>query len=131
MKKLVFAACATIFLASCGGGGEQPKEPAAEPVPEVKADDPSSNPDYKAGLALVAKNDCLTCHAVKEKITGPAYVEVAAKYAGAADTTITRLAQTIIQGGKGHWGEVPMTPPPTVTEDDAKAMVKYILLLKE
>lgn len=129
MKKMVsgIALIAAVALASCGGG-ETPKTPQEETV--VK-EDKSKNPDYEKGLALVGKSDCLTCHKVNEASTGPAYADVAAKYPDAADTTITRLANTIIKGGSGIWGSVPMTPHPAISEEDAKQMVKYVLLLKK
>ena len=90
----------------------------------------SSNPDYKKGLSLVAQNDCLTCHKVSGESTGPAYEKVAAKYSN-DDKTINMLAQKIIAGGSGNWGTIPMTPHPTLKVEDAKQMVKYILLLKK
>jgi len=80
---------------------------------------------------LVGQYQCITCHKIDEKLTGPAYRDVANKYAGADDATITKLAQKVISGGSGNWGEVPMTPHPNVSEADAKTMVKYILLLKK
>ncbi len=81
-------------------------------------------------MALIGKSDCLTCHKVREKLIGPAYQDVANKYES-TDANITMLASKIIAGGKGVWGEVPMTPHPTVSEADAKQMVKYVLLLKK
>ena len=127
IKKLMTICFAAAMLASCAES--QHSETSPEKATTSAVEDMSANPDYKKGLALVAQNDCLTCHAIKEKITGPAYAEIAAKYAGAADTTVTRLAQTIIKGGSGHWGTIPMTAHPTVTEEEAVQMVKYILLL--
>ena len=52
---------------------------AATPAAPAAAD-PSSNPDYAKGLALIASSDCLTCHKVDETSTGPAYRDVANKY---------------------------------------------------
>lgn len=121
-----------VLLAACIGCGETPKEgEAKDSEPTEVMDDLSANPDYQKGLALVAQNDCLTCHAIRETTTGPAYADISAKYAGADDAKITLLAQTIIKGGSGNWGPVPMTPHPGVSEEDAKQMVKYILLLKK
>jgi cytochrome c len=114
---------------ACADTAQEQKTPAA--VVEEKKDDLSSNPDYKKGLALVASHDCLTCHAVSQTTTGPAYADIAAKYAGADDAQITKLAQTIIKGGSGNWGQVPMIAHPDLSEEDAKAMVKYVLLLKK
>ena len=125
----LFLVCMGLLAAACADTAQEQKTPAA--VVEEKKDDISSNPDYKKGLALVAANDCLTCHTVSQTATGPAYADIAAKYAGAEDSVITRLVQTIIKGGSGNWGQVPMTPHPNLSEEDAKAMVKYVLLLKK
>ena len=125
-----------MLLISCGGGGENT---AAEKVEEAKessatatnANDPSQDPVYKKGLGLVAKSDCLTCHKIDEKLVGPTYRSVAEKYAGAPNDVITALAQKIIKGGVGNWGNVPMLAHPSLSQDDAETMVRYILLLKK
>ena len=124
---LAFFSAALLFTA-CGGESSGPTESAGV---EPKKEDVSSNPDYKKGLALVANNNCLTCHAINQTTTGPSYADIAAKYAGADDAQVTSLARKIIEGGMGVWGQVPMIPHPTLTEDEARAMVKYILLLKK
>ena len=90
----------------------------------------SDNPDYKKGLALVAGSDCLTCHKVSEKVIGPAYKDVAAKYEN-TDANIKMLAAKVIKGGGGNWGPVPMTPHPQLKQEDVEQMIKYILLLKK
>lgn len=130
IRKMFSAAILSLILISCGGDSNKADEKPATETTET-TEDLSSNPVYKTGLALVASSDCLTCHKVTEKVTGPAYADVAAKYANAADTTITRLAQKIIKGGSGDWGTVPMTPHSNLSEEDAIKMVKYILLLKK
>jgi len=101
---------------------------AAKPATPAAADQ-SANPDYQKGLALIAGSDCLTCHKVDETSTGPAYRDVANKYTS-DDATINTLADKVIAGGSGNWGSVPMTAHATISKDDAKAMVKYVLLLK-
>lgn len=95
-------------------------------TPEIR-----KNPDYQNGLALVSQSNCFTCHSVNEKLTGPPYREVAAKYAGMPDTIISHLAKKIIEGGNGVWGQIFMTPHPGISQADAEAMVKYILMLKK
>ena len=105
---------------------------AAEPAKTADApaaDDLSKNPDYVKGMTLIAGSDCLTCHKVDETVTGPAYREVANKYTN-DDATVEMLADKVIKGGSGVWGAVPMTAHDALSKDDAKAMVKYILLLK-
>ena len=130
MKKyLVLFAITGLVAAACGGNEEKKEEKAAEPAAAAPVADLSSNPDYTKGLELVGKSDCLTCHKVNDKLIGPSYKDVANKYE-ATEENISMLASKIIKGGKGVWGEIPMTPHPQISEDDAKAMVKYVLLLK-
>ncbi|HSU27134.1 MAG TPA: c-type cytochrome [Chitinophagaceae bacterium] len=85
---------------------------------------------YIKGIALVEKNKCMTCHFVDQPLTGPSYRDIANKYAGASKEKIDELAQKVITGGTGVWGEIFMTQHPDVSPEDARAMVKYILLLK-
>jgi cytochrome c len=90
----------------------------------------AGNPIYLKGTELFYKNDCGTCHADKVKMSGPSYAEIATKYN--ADTTmITTLANRIIKGGKGVWGEIPMTAHPNLSKEDAEALVRYIYLFRE
>lgn len=100
---------------------------SAENRPAV---DVTQTPEYKNGLALIGKNDCLGCHKVSETLTGPAYVEVAKRYAGKPGIEDS-LANKIIHGGSGNWGQVQMTPHQNLSHDDAVTMVKYILLLNQ
>jgi cytochrome c len=60
-----------------------------------------------ADLALATAKNCMACHAVDKKLVGPAYKEVAAKYAGQKDA-VDKLAVKIMKGGSGVWGPVPM-----------------------
>jgi len=135
MKKYLATLPLMILFAACGNNDNQQNSTnvnkdtavAQQPAP---ANDISANPDYQKGLALVAKSNCLTCHKISEKLIGPAYKDVANKYAG-KDTALNYLAHKVISGGKGVWGDVPMTPHPELSLDDAKQMVKYVLLLKD
>lgn len=99
--------------------------PAGEKTAKVEAPKAAM-----AGESLLKKSDCLACHNAKVKIVGPAYADVAAKYPATAEN-IDKLADKIIAGGSGAWGEVPMSPHPAVSKSDAKEMVKYILSLKK
>ncbi|ATN04791.1 hypothetical protein CRN76_04920 [Chryseobacterium indologenes] len=80
------------------------------------------------GFKLIEGADCLACHKIDSKLIGPSYQDVASKYTKA---DIERLAQKIIEGGKGNWGDIPMTPHEGLSKDDAQQMVKYILSLKK
>jgi len=83
-----------------------------------------------AGLALIKKNDCLTCHKVDQKVVGPAYQDVANKYTS-SPAVIDTLANKVIKGGSGNWGSIAMSPHPALSETDAQEMIKYILSLKK
>ncbi|BFO67310.1 c-type cytochrome [Chryseobacterium sp. KCF3-3] len=96
-----------------------------ETVPEATA---SSDASKHEGLKLIEGTDCLTCHKIDSKLIGPSYQEVAAKY---TDADLDMLAQKIIDGGKGNWGEIPMTPHTGLSKENARQMVKYILSLKK
>ncbi|MFN4117114.1 MAG: c-type cytochrome, partial [Inhella sp.] len=68
-------------------------------------------PAAQANLQLAQKNACMACHAVDKKVLGPAYQEVAKKYAGQKDAA-AQLAASIKKGGSGRWGPVPMPAQP-------------------
>jgi len=78
---------------------------------------------------LAQKKNCMACHAIDKKLVGPAYKDVAAKYAGQKDA-VDKLAQKVVKGGSGAWGAVPMPANPQVTEAEAKQLVQWILTLK-
>jgi cytochrome c len=79
------------------------------------------------GEALMAAADCKTCHKADMKLVGPSFKDIANKY---TEADIDKLADKIIKGGSGVWGDVPMTPHPAINPEDAKEMVKYILTQK-
>ena len=81
-----------------------------------------------ANADLAAKKNCLACHATDKKIVGPAYKEVAAKYAGQKDAA-AKLAEKIQKGGVGVWGQIPMPANP-VTADEAKQLATWVLTIK-
>jgi len=82
-----------------------------------------------ADQALATAKNCMACHAVDKKLVGPAYKEVAAKYAGQKDAA-DKLAAKIMKGGSGVWGPVPMPANPQVTEADAKKLAAWVLTIK-
>lgn len=79
-----------------------------------------------ANLQLATAKNCMACHAVDKKLVGPAYKEVAAKYAGQKDAS-DALAAKIIKGGVGVWGAIPMPPNAQVTPQEAKRLAIWIL----
>ncbi|MEO6150480.1 MAG: PQQ-dependent sugar dehydrogenase, partial [Mucilaginibacter sp.] len=86
------------------------------------------SPTYNYGKALVAKSDCKACHQINAISVGPAFVDVAKRYAGDKNA-VTRLANKIITGGGGVWGEHAMSAHPQLSMDDASEIVNYILAI--
>lgn len=82
-----------------------------------------------ADQALAQKNACMSCHGVDKKIVGPAFKEIAKKYAG-DKTAEAKLVAKVKTGGKGVWGEIPMPPNPQVKPEDAHKIVAWILSQK-
>lgn len=82
-----------------------------------------------ANADLAQKKNCMACHALDKKLVGPAYKEVAAKYAGDKDA-VAKLSAKVIKGGSGSWGQVPMPANPQVSEAEAKQLVTWILSVK-
>ena len=82
-----------------------------------------------ASAELAQKKNCMACHSIDKKVVGPAYKEVAAKYAGQKDAP-AMLATKILKGGSGTWGPVPMPANTQVSEAEAKQLVAWILTLK-
>ena len=81
-----------------------------------------------ANQELAQKKNCMTCHALDKKVVGPAYKEVAAKYAKDKDA-VKKLSEKIIKGGSGIWGPVPM-PANAVTPAEAETLAKWVLTVK-
>jgi cytochrome c len=82
-----------------------------------------------ASADLAKAKNCMACHATDKKLVGPAYKDVAAKYAGQKDA-VDKLAQKIIKGGSGVWGPVPMPPNANVSEAEAKTLAAWVLTVK-
>lgn len=138
-KKIIYLAAFILFSFACG---DTKQEPSTSKTSETEANTPPPPPptaatrkngisqeDYDKGLALVASSDCLTCHKLAEKFIGPSYKDVSNRYTAHPDT-LDRLATKIIKGGMGNWGQVPMTPHPTLSKEDAVQMVKYVLAVE-
>jgi len=79
-----------------------------------------------ANLQLAQKHACTACHAVDKKLVGPAYADVAKKYAGQKDAEAA-LAASIKSGGAGKWGPVPMPPQPQLSDADLKTLAAWVL----
>lgn len=106
-------------------------KPQEAPAVKATVKDPVAidQTDVKKGETLISKSDCFACHKANEKLLGPSYQEVAKKYKNTKDN-IDMLVNKIKAGGSGVWGAIPMSPHPTLSDDDARSMVQYILSIK-
>jgi len=82
-----------------------------------------------ADAQLAQKKNCMACHQADKKLVGPAFKDVAAKYAGNKDA-VALLSQKIMKGGAGVWGPVPMPANPQVSDAEAKQLAAWVLSLK-
>ncbi len=100
------------------------------PVRGVNTSGESAAPQAAAtvspDLALAQKSGCMACHGVNNKIVGPGYNEVQARYKDQPDAE-TRLVAKVRDGGQGVWGSVPMPPNAQLSVEETKMLVKWIL----
>lgn len=129
-------------LYACGGG--ESTETTTQPISNATTEEtaPAATTEAAApataeaaapkkdGQALINSSDCRTCHKDDSKLIGPAYQDVAKKYENNA-ANVKMLTEKIINGGQGNWGEIPMAGHPNLSQDDASAMVDYILSMKK
>ena len=106
--------------ALAGRAGEHASELAGRALGTVR-----SPAEASAGMALARKHACVSCHAVDQRLVGPSFKEIAARYRGGADAAA--LAGRMKSGGVGTWGPVPMPPQAHVGDPDLQALARWIL----
>ncbi|POA16782.1 cytochrome C552 [Pseudomonas sp. FW300-N1A1] len=98
--------------------GDADVQAVSSPVaPVAKVDD---------AMALLQGNACLSCHAIDHKVVGPAYHEVAAKYANDPQA-LAKIMSSIQNGGTGKWGSIPMPPFAQLSPDELKTLATFVL----
>ncbi|NND15744.1 MAG: carbohydrate-binding protein [Eudoraea sp.] len=90
--------------------------------------DMASSAYASIGKTLIEGSDCIACHKEKDASIGPSYYDIAERYAD-QETAPGTLAEKIINGGAGNWGETPMAAHPSIPETEARQMAEYILSL--
>jgi cytochrome c len=128
MKKVLVSFSIIVLIAACNNSKDSGNTAKSGTTTPAAPADPAA----EKGLQLVAKSDCFQCHKIDETFTGPAYMAVADRYRDKdREQTIDSLSKKIINGGAGNWGTIPMIPHASLSADDARAMVTYILSLKK
>ncbi len=88
---------------------------------------PAKPTDSKIDVKTVLTNNaCLSCHAIKQKIVGPAYHDVAERYRKNPKALETVMAN-IKAGGANKWGTTAMPPFATLSDAELKALAKFVL----
>lgn len=82
------------------------------------------------GKTLIEASDCKACHTIDRTIVGPAFMAISERYRNKPNE-VTRLANKIITGGSGAWGNHYMNAHPQLSKDNAAIMVRYILSLTQ
>lgn len=107
-------------------GSAQASDADVQAASTPPADQPPTVSVAKVASALLKDNACLSCHAVDHKVVGPAYHDVAAKYANDPQA-LARVMSSIQHGGSGKWGDVPMPPFAQLSSDDLKSLATFIM----
>lgn len=83
-------------------------------------------PDAFASEDLARSKNCVACHSAQRRMIGPPYAEIAARYANDA-SAVRILSERILAGTGGNWGQMPMPPQSNLSQDEAEALVRWIL----
>lgn len=131
--KIFFVILLITYLFSCGNSSSvknlEPNKNKSATDSLINSGAAYADSEFAKGAKLIAANDCLTCHQLKESSVGPSYFDISKKYHTNAGN-IDNLANEIINGTQGFvWGNKEMTAHSAVTYADAVEMVKYILSL--
>jgi cytochrome c len=87
-----------------------------------------STENVDLGKELLEKSDCKACHQLNKASVGPAFADVSGKYRNDKGA-LARLANKVITGGGGVWGETAMNAHPQLSKEEATEIVKYVLAL--
>ncbi len=88
----------------------------------------AAGPAHADPLLARSKN-CMNCHQLERKLVGPAFADVAKRYAGQKDAS-RLLAQKIVHGGSGAWGPVAMAANPHVSAAEAERLAAWVLTIR-
>ncbi|WP_223909511.1 c-type cytochrome [Rhodoferax lithotrophicus] len=78
---------------------------------------------------LVQASGCLSCHSVDEKIVGPAFKDVVAKYKSDPDA-IVNISQSIKNGSRGKWGRMAMPAHASLSSEELKTLAMWVMTRK-
>lgn len=90
---------------------------------------------------LAVKHGCTTCHAMEQKLKGPAWRDIAVQYRDKKDFVYSGrhysledgLVRKVSFGGRSNWGHAIMKPNDMdeLQQDDIRQLVRFILQLAD
>ena len=102
------------------------------PVDGPSRGETADDSEVARGEAVIASSDCLGCHAEHHRVAGPAWSQISGKFRGKIqEEVVSVLASSVRDGAVGTWGQIPMPAHPTLSEQEARAAVIYILSVGE
>ncbi|WP_095083663.1 c-type cytochrome [Pseudomonas sp. Irchel s3h17] len=113
----IIGAYLAVTYGSAQAGDADVQAVSSPAAPVAKVDD---------AMALLQGNACLSCHAIDHKVVGPAYHEVAAKYASDPQA-LAKIMSSIQNGGTGKWGSITMPPFAQLSPDELKTLATFVL----
>lgn len=81
-------------------------------------------------IEAMKKSDCFSCHFIAEPSYGPSYLKIAARYK-TREMAIRDLGEKVQTGGGGLWGGAQMSRHPFLKDQEADAMVSWVLSLAD
>jgi cytochrome c551/c552 len=95
-------------------------------APNAAAPGEGASAGDAAAQGLLTANGCLACHGLNQKVVGPAYHTVAAKYRHDPQA-VSKVTVNIRSGGSGKWGTVPMPPFPGLSQEQLQTLARFVL----
>lgn len=89
----------------------------------------SNTPAAAAGktpASIAKESNCMACHGISQKLVGPSFSDIAARYKGDAKAA-ELLAVRVREGAQGAWGPVPMPGNANLNDQDIRTVVGWIL----
>lgn len=114
--KIIGAYLAVTYGSARASDAEVQAASNLSPAPAAKGD----------AMALLKNHGCLSCHAIDHKVVGPAYHDVAARYASDPQA-LAGIASSIQHGSSGKWGDIPMPPFAQLSAQELQALTTFIL----
>lgn len=130
-RRAIFLGCVLVLAPALlqlnsRAGNAQSQTPAQTPGEANGSPPAQQQPGQSEAEQLISGSDCSSCHAADQKVVGPSYNDIAMRYKGQPGA-VDQLVAKVKQGGAGNWGTIAMPPHPSLTDEQLKVIVQWIL----